>query len=359
MPPQTLHWQNLPASALQQTVGFMAEWDRLNAKRGDLPFMTADAVQSALQIFGAGTERLLVARQSDIVVAMLLVVRSGVFQWRTFQPSQLPLGVWVANPDLTPADIARNVCRGPLGFCLSFSMTQLDPFLAPRIPDETDSKYIDYIDTGWIDISGTFEDYWAERGKNLRQNMRKQRNKLAAEGVVTEMQVLTNPEDMPKAVARYGTLESAGWKADQGTAIHPDNQQGKFYIKLLQTAAIYGGAVVYEYTFNGKTVASNLCVRRQGTLVILKTTYDGSIQAYSPAFLLSQDEVEQVFGEGEIQRLEYYGRMMEWHTRWTDNKRTLYQLTIYRWFWLKTLAIQAAKYKKTQKSSDSKIEAVD
>ena len=340
-----IQWQNLPASALLSLPDLLPEWDRLNAERADLPFMTSAAVSSALQVFGSGAERLLVGREAGIVVAMLLLVPTGSFQWRTFQPSQLPLGVWVAAKELTPTLIARSLMRGPLGFCLGFSITQVDPLLAPREIDQADSKHIDYIDTGWIDIVGTFDDYWNARGKNLRQNMRKQRNKLATEGTHIHMRVWTAPEDMVDAIARYGLLESSGWKASEGTAIHPDNPQGQFYIQLLKNAAKDGGAAVYEYFFNDKTVALNLCVQRSKTLVVLKTTYDESIKNYSPAFLLSQDKVEQVFGQGTIKRVEYYGRMMEWHTRWTESKRTLYHLTCYRWPWLKKLAERRHKKK--------------
>lgn len=335
---QKFDWQNLPAKVLFSTPDLFSEWDRLNAKRVDLPFMTAAAVSSALQVFGSGTERLLVARDAGTVIAMLIVVPVGAFQWQTFQPSQLPLGVWVAEKSITPISIARSLIRGPLGFCLGFSMVQLDPLLAPREVDQTDTNHMDYIDTGWINILGTFDEYWAARGKNLRQNMRKQRNKLAAEGSQIHMCVLTAPEDMAGAVERYGILESSGWKATEGTAIHPENPQGRFYIQLLENLAKHGEAAVYEYFFNGKTVALNLCVQRSGTLVILKTTYDETIKNYSPAFLLSQDELELIFSQGTVKRLEYYGRIMEWHTRWTDNKRTLYHLTCYRWSWLKKLA---------------------
>ena len=338
MPAQKIHWQNLPASAFASTQNLLSEWNRLNAQRGNLPFMGSAAVISALQAFGSGNERLLVGREAETVVAMLVVVPTGLFKWRTFQPSQLPLGVWVAANNITATFIARNLIRGPLGLCLGFSMTQVDPLLAPRENDQIDTRSMDYIDTGWIEILGTFEDYWAGRGKNLRQNMRKQRNKLAAEGTHIHMRVLTAPEDMAGAIARYGILESSGWKATMGTAIHPDNSQGQFYIQLLKNAATHGEAVVYEYFFNDKTVALNLCVQRLETLIVLKTTYDENIKNFSPAFLLSQDKVEQVFGRGIIKRIEYYGRMMEWHTRWTENKRTLYHLTCYRWSWLKILA---------------------
>ncbi len=333
-----LAWKNLPAAALHQRPDLVAEWDRLNGARGDLPFLTAEAMLTALDIFGDGSERLLVGQQDQATVALFIVVPLGKFRWRTFQPSQVPLGAWVAEARLSPEALARSLSRGPLGFCLLLSVTQLDPRLAPRDEDASDSQASDYIETGWIELTGSFEEYWSTRGKNLRQNMRKQRNKLAAEGVIGHMRSLTGHEEMAPAIERYGKLESSGWKAAQGTAIHRDNAQGRFYRRLLEAAAERGQAVVYEYLFNDRVVASNLCLRRKGTLVVLKTTYDESIQSYSPAFLLCQDEMEQLYSETVIDRLEYYGRLMDWHTKWTANKRTLYHLTIYRWPLLKQLA---------------------
>lgn len=333
-----IHWENLPASSLHQEAELLPAWDRLNTVRGDLPFLTGDAIVSTLKILGDGNERLLVGYDGTRVVAMFLLNRLGKFQWRTFQPSQLPLGAWVADADLQLLDIAHSLLRGPLGFCLGLSITQVDPLIAPRAQDSSDSHHTDYIDTGWIDIEGSFDEYWSARGKNLRQNMRKQRVKLAADGVRLSMHVLRNHAEMASAVARYGSMESSGWKAQKGTAIHPDNAQGRYYRELLEHASHRGEAVVYQYLFDDCVVAMNLCLLRHGTLVVLKTTYDESIQTYSPAFLLRENELQEIYREGQIKRVEYFGRLMEWHTRLTDKKRTLYHLTVYRWPFVKKWA---------------------
>ena len=333
-----IQWKSLSAAALAHDAQLLQSWDKLNAERGSLPFLAADVTISALNILGSGNERLLVGNLDDKVVAMFLLAPSGRFKWQTFQPSQIPLGAWVAEAGLPLQALAHSLMRGPLGFCLVLSVTQIDPLVALRQADATDCQTSDYIETGWIDIQGTFDDYWAARGKNLRQNMRKQRNKLQTEGTKIGMQILTAFDDMAPAVARYGSLESKGWKAEKGTAIHPDNAQGKFYRELLEHASKRGEAVVYQYLFNDRVVAMNLCLLRNQRLIVLKTTYDESIDTYSPAFLLREDELREIFRVGNIQRLEYFGRLMEWHTKWTENKRTLYHLTVYRWPFLKLLA---------------------
>lgn len=171
-------WKNLPAKVLEQEVEIRDEWNRLNALRGDLPFLDAEAVTNALVAFGQGKERLLLGRTGSRTTAMLVVSPAGKFRWQTFQPAQIPLGAWVAEPGVGLEALAASLNVGGFGLCVTFSLTQIDPRFAPREADSAKSRTADYIETGWIDISGSFEDFWNGRGRNLRQNMRKQRNKL-------------------------------------------------------------------------------------------------------------------------------------------------------------------------------------
>jgi len=335
----SLIWQTRPGTAFRDDTALHSEWDRLNAERLDLPFQGAHAMAAALRAFGDGTERLAIGIAHGKTQAMLLLVPDGALRWRTFQPSQMPLGAWVAAKELALPGLSRSLVRGPLGLCLALSITQIDPLQAPREADAPDNRHSNYIDTAWVDIQGSFDDYWAARGKNLRQNMRKQRNKLAADGTTPLMRVLQSPDDMAGAIARYGAMESAGWKSSDGTAIHPDNAQGRFYTALFEDAARRGEARVYECLFDDRTVAMNLCLLRKGVLVVLKTTYDESVpKALSPAFLLREEELRHFFSSTEVRRVEYYGRVMDWHTKLTENNRSLHHLTTYRWPLLKALA---------------------
>lgn len=336
--PPSLHWTDLAPTELAGTGPIAAEWDRLNSARLDLPFLSAAAMAAALSAFGQGRERLLVGRQQGRAVAMFLVAPAGRWRWATFQPSQLPLGAWVAESGWSLEALTRSLLRGPLGTCLVLSITQVDPLAEPRGEQQPAHHYGDYIDTAWVDIEGSFADYWAARGKNLRQNLRKQRNKLAAEGVQTQMRVFTAAEDMAPALARYGAMESAGWKAGEGTSIDAGNVQGRFYTSLFVEAAGRGEARVYEYLFDDRSVAMNLCLLRGGVLYVLKTTYDESIKLFSPASLLREDELQSFFAGGEVRRIEYYGRLMDWHSKLTDRKRSLHHLTVYRWAVLKKVA---------------------
>ncbi len=126
----------------------------------------------------------------------------------------------------------------------------------------------------------------------------------------------------------YGALESAGWKSSGGTAIHAENSQGQFYINLLKDFCTKGNGSIYQYRYDGELVATDLCIEQGGTFVILKTTYDETIKTTSPAFLLRKETLESLFSNGQVDTIEFYGKLMDWHTKWSDEVRTLYHLNI-------------------------------
>ena len=135
-----------------------AAWNRLNAMRGDLPFLDSRAIVAALEEFGSRKEQLLVAHDADGPVAQFVLVPKGNLRWETFQPSQIPLGAWVASPDRPLEALALDLVRRPLGLCLSVSLTQTDPLVAVRAADSPFCRTDDYIDTAWLDIAGSFAD---------------------------------------------------------------------------------------------------------------------------------------------------------------------------------------------------------
>ena len=60
---------------------------------------------------------------------------------------------------------------------------------------------------------------------------------------------------------------------------------------------------------------------------------------------MRHDEFEAWWGEGRYKRIEFYGKTMEWHTRWTDQQRTLYHVTAYRWPWLRGVHEQVNRHR--------------
>jgi len=305
-------------------------WNALNAGGQNLPILDGEFFRYLLEEFGNGTELIAVCRDGDQPVAAAIINRERTGVWQTFQPSQSPLGAWIQDPGRSQTALMKSLAEALPGMNLILGVTQQDPSILARPESDARTSTFDYIRTASIEVSGSFADYWAARGKNLRQNVRRTNNRLNRDGVRQHLEVVTDADGVANAVDDFGIIESRGWKAQQGTAMHPENDQGRFYRDLFRHYASRGEAIAYRYFFDSALVATDLCVHRDGVLIILKTTYDEEFGKWSPASQMRHEYFESVFDDSLFRRIEFYGKLMDWHTKWSHDIRTMYHVNSYR-----------------------------
>lgn len=321
-------WELSPVATFERHRGI---WDELNARSVASPVLDSRFITPLLAHFGTGRETLAHYRSREGTQAMTILQRPRAGLWTTIQPSQAPLGAWVSDNPTHTSTLALELLNTLPGVPLVLGITQQDPDITVRPADTPRARTLDYVRTARITVAGTFGDYWAARGKNLRQNLKRQRNRLSRAGIATRLDVINEPGLIPPAVAEYGRIESSGWKIATGTAIHPENAQGRFYSDMLTDFAQTGSSLIFRYYYNDQVVAMDLCIVGGGALVILKTTYDESQTTTSPAMLMRQESFNHIFERGDIRTIEFYGKVMDWHTKWSSEHRTLYHLNFYRW----------------------------
>ncbi len=342
-----LRWRFVPAARFSELA---PHWQRLALKRSSAPFLQLEFIEPLLHHFAEGGEQIAVGERHGEITALAILAAPARGRRNSFQPSQLPLGPILIDEGL-PVEAALEALTRQLPLStLAVGFTQLDSALYPRPTATTTLAVDDYIQTAWVNVVGTFAEYWEARGKNLRQNIRKQRRKLIEDSVETRLEMLRDPALVAGAIADYGKLESSGWKASGGTAIHPSNAQGRFYREMLERFCANGRGCIYRYYFSGEVVAVDLCIEGEKSLVILKTTYDETIKTLSPAFLMREEAFARIWDEGRIQRIEFFGKLMDWHKRWTDNARDVYHLTNFRWGWVKRLRARTSEIAPLQES---------
>ena len=327
-------WTFLPAA---QLAAFAKQWQRLHAESAASPMLDWDFVAPLLAEFGSGDELLARCERDGRTTAMAIIAPSGRGARSTIQPPQAPLGLWLQRHEEALEPLLRALLRALPGLPLVFGLTQMDPLLMPRPADAGCVRTLDYIDTAHVALAGSFEEYWNARGKNLRGNLKKQRNRLERDGVLPRLQISRDPEEVAHAVADYGRLESSGWKAACGTAVHAGNAQGRYYRAMLEAFCRRGKGSIYRYWIGERLAAMDLCVEDGGTVIVLKTSYDESLPAsLSPTHLMREEVMRSLFDSG-IRRVEFYGRVMDWHRRWTEQVRTMYHVNYYRWTGLRRL----------------------
>lgn len=324
-------WTVLPISRMADVAPL---WDGLVRSRPGTPFLQSSFLLPCVEFYADGQERICLLQQEGRLRAAVIVSQRRMGTWQTFQPAQLPLGAAISDGSVDWAVACATLAPKLPGLVLALGLSQLDSRIDTRPGDAPRFRTQDYIRTAWVDVDSDFESYWEARGKNLRQNTRKQRKKLDADGVRLRLDCLTAPQDVADAIVEYGRLESTGWKGKDGTAVQSENVQGRFYRRMLEAFCTLNQGRIYRYVIDDKVVAMDLCVHDDDAIVILKTAYDESCKSISPSTLMRQDEFEHIFQERRFSRIEFYGRIMEWHSRWTDRERELYHATFYRMSWL-------------------------
>jgi len=352
-----MSWKFVPATEFSSVA---RSWDALNDDAGGIPFLGSAFLQAALDHFGEGDELVALRDGDGQTTSALILQRKGIGKWHTFQPSQLPLGPFLQKQDagLNHRSIAE-LFRALPGLPMMIGLTQLDPMVVPRPDEGTTLSTLDYIQTAWVEIEGDFESFWAARGKNLRDNVRKLGKKLSTDGITARLEQVTDPLEMREAIEDYAKLETAGWKRSVGTAVSMQTAQGRFYVDMMEGMAKLGQARAYRYFFDESLVAMDLCVEYRDMMVVLKTAYDETFGKLSPATLMREQIFRNIFAEKRIRRVEFYGPLMEWHTRWTDRSRTVYHMNLFRSDAIKRLFGLAKAGLSRGKTSDDEMAAAN
>ena len=327
-----MSWRIEPIGALASHEG---AWRAINRAASDTPLLDFRFVSEAVRHFASGEEKIARLERGGRPVAIALLARTSALSWQTLQPANAPIGFIVAEPDTAIETLLRSLAPALGPQCGIVSLTQQDPAIHPRPAHSAHLATLDYILTPSIDVKGSFADFMATRSKNFRHNISRQRNRLKRENIAARLEILTAPSEMARAVADYSGLECASWKGKIESAVRMDEPQGRFYVALMESFATIGEAAICRYYFDEKLAASDLCLVRNGTLIILKTAYDETRQGYSPAHLMRIDAFAEFFDRLGVKRVEFYGPLTEWHARLTEDARRMYHVNYYRWRGLK------------------------
>lgn len=323
------NWKLYPIKEYSELV---AQWDSLNTETANTILLSSDFLLPLLKYFSTGKEFLALRGNPNNPEAMAIINRTGFGRWTTFQPSQAPIGFWLQKPELDTENLCSSLTKKIPGLVLVFSITQQDPEILKRPNDNKNIETLDYIETARISVDFDFTTYWSQRGKNLKQGLRRQRNKLERENISTTLKKSQEISTIGKAIQDYGELESKSWKAKEDTAINIDNKQGKFYQDLLTNFSKRNQAVIYQYLYNDQLAATDLCIYDENNIIILKTTYDEKIEGSSPAMLMRQDAFQEIIDGKLCNNIEFYGKVMDWHRKWSTEIRRMYHINFFNSF---------------------------
>jgi CelD/BcsL family acetyltransferase involved in cellulose biosynthesis len=286
---------------------------------------------------------ILVARRADVTVGILPLIRPTRARSR---PSKLEL---LTVPDTQLADLlcapenADEVAEAfvaTLDGDSSWDTLYLDS-LSPDGPGVTSFKTAlqrrglaaaerDGGRNFFIEVWGTWGDYYNSRSRSLKKAMNLAANRLQSTG---DVYVESLTPQFPDEARLSPTLETAiaissrSWKRETGNSLdHPGPQA---FIRYLSERAFKRGWLeIWLLQVSGKSLAMEYDLEFEGNIHALRADFDADCTNISPGAHLFRVQLEQLFGRGFTRY--YMGRGENaYKLRWTDQGDPLRQLLAY------------------------------
>lgn len=308
------------------------DWDRLNGLYyGHHPYFDSRFMKPLIHYFGNKAIKLFELEDNGgNIHGMLLLIKRLPGLWSLFIPSQLQIAPILVSPKQTSQYLKMLINSIP-GYCWMLEMLYQDPLNTP-VDDKIEVQHnsYDHCTTTNVRFDTDFENYWEKRSKKFKQNIRTAFNRLKKDNIQCDFLVRRTLTDVIKGVMDYGLLESKGWKGDAGTAIHPDNIQGRFYTDVLSGFAKDGNASVYELYLNNELAGSILSISNDRMLILLKTSFNTDFQDYSPGRLVQYKFLEHEFNQKKYKVMEAYTNANKDQLDWATEQRNIFHFEIYR-----------------------------
>jgi CelD/BcsL family acetyltransferase involved in cellulose biosynthesis len=121
-----------------------------------------------------------------------------------------------------------------------------------------------------------------------RKKLRQHRRRLAEKGSLRSA-VLTEPQSVRDAFEDFLTLEAAGWKGRQGTALLNKPSDARFARAMIAALSEQGDAAIHQLTLDARPVSMQVVLHAGPAAFTWKTAYAEALHDFSPGMLLLED----------------------------------------------------------------------
>ncbi|RWD71678.1 GNAT family N-acetyltransferase [Mesorhizobium sp.] len=182
---------------------------------------------------------------------------------------------------------------------------RLDGPVASLLTSFADSRGLTLVTTGKLerpvlesDADG--EDYLKAslRAHHYRE-FRRLKRRIADLGKLEHV-VARGPDEIRHAIESFLTLEAAGWKGRERTAMAIDRYRAAFAREAVHRLAEQDMCRIHLLTLDGRAIACLVVFVEAGVAYTWKTAYDETLSAYSPGTLLMIEVTKQHLDDPNI-----------------------------------------------------------
>ncbi|RWA71707.1 MAG: GNAT family N-acetyltransferase [Mesorhizobium sp.] len=182
---------------------------------------------------------------------------------------------------------------------------RLDGPVASLLTSFADSRGLTLVTTGKVerpvlesDTDG--DDYLkASLRSHHHREFRRLKRRLADLGKLEHV-VARGQDEIRHAIESFLTLEAAGWKGRERTAMAIDRYRAAFAREAVHRLAEHDMCRIHSLKLDGRTIASLVVFVEAGVAYTWKTAYNETLSAYSPGTLLMIEVTKQHLDDPNI-----------------------------------------------------------
>jgi CelD/BcsL family acetyltransferase involved in cellulose biosynthesis len=174
-----------------------------------------------------------------------------------------------------------------------------------------------------IDLSGSWQDYYATRSRRLKKGNNLIANHLRKAGTVTVQHIAgaLEPADADRLLDTFADVSAKSWKQRTGNTLDQSGPRA-FFAALTRAAAAQGWLSVWLLRLDDAVIATEYQLRFGGRVHALRSDFDPAHDSLSPGTYLNWKLLEASFGGEHTQYLFGPGDN-PYKQRWAQHALTL------------------------------------
>ena len=184
--------------------------------------------------------------------------------------------------------------------------------------------------TGFIEISGSWENYFLQRSKGFRKKIRSSFRKLEELGSV-QLERYSSFDDLRQLTGLFDAaveIESLGWKGQQGTDLNSNPVVRKIFLDVWSELASAGMLEILFLKIGNKRIAFEFGYRSKRIYYSHKIGFDPQFANFSPGQVLVYQQLREWFRTGEVKQVDTVGEIDQAIGKWCTEIRQRYRYTI-------------------------------
>jgi len=169
-------------------------------------------------------------------------------------------------------------------------------------------------------VTSGWDSYLAARPGELRSTLKRMGKKFSAAGGTLE--IVSGGERVAEAIAAYQAVYARSWKRPEP---YPEFLPG-----LVRLCAAQGSLRLGLAWLDGRAIAAQLWIVRNGHAAIYKLAYDEAARAFAPGSLLSAFLMQHVIEVDRVQEIDYLQGDDPYKQQWMSERRERWGIVAYQ-----------------------------